>query len=95
MVARALEAFASRGQRYGVFWDYPSLHQNPRKPAEDALFRLGLQSLGSFYAHAHTKVFLLTSFPAGYPEGYDLPSGANVAAYPGRGSPPPCPSRAL
>ena len=85
-------------RRYGVFWDYGSLMQHgslsKRTEAEEKLFKQGLGFLGSFYAHEHTTVFRLTSFPAGYPEGYDLPSGANVAAYPDRGcaAPSPCPS---
>ena len=93
-MARALKAFISDGQRWGVFWDYGSLLQHERTEAETELFKQGLGFLGSFYAHQHTTVFRLTSFPAGYPEGYNLPSGANVAAYPDRGcaAPSPCPT---
>jgi len=101
-VARALKAFTfvSGGfQRFGVFWDYGSLMQHgslsKRTEAEDELFKQGLGWLGSFYSHPHTYVFRLTSFPEGYPDGYDLPSDANVAAYPERGCvqrAAPCPS---
>ena len=81
-------------QRYGVFWDYGSLFQHERTAKQTKLFKQGLGWLGSFYSHPETTVFRLTSFPAGYPEGYDLPSGANVAAYPDRGcaAPSPCPA---
>ena len=79
------------GQRYGCFWDYGSLFQHERTEDETELFKQGLGFLGSFYSHEHTTVFRLTSFPAGYPEGYNLPSGANVAAYPDRGCAAPSP----
>ena len=81
-------------QRYGIFWDYGSLFQHERTEAETELFKQGLGFLGSFYSHPETYVFRLTTFPEGYPEGYDLPSDANVAAYPDRGcaAPSPCPS---
>ena len=80
--------------RWGVFWDYGSLFQHERTEAETELFKQGLGFLGSFYSHPETIVFRLTTFPEGYPEGYDLPSWANVAAYPDRGcaAPSPCPS---
>ncbi|EOD36225.1 hypothetical protein EMIHUDRAFT_122557 [Emiliania huxleyi CCMP1516] len=84
VVARALKAMLSEG-RWGIFWDYGSLLQHERTEAETELFKQGLGFLGSFYSHPQTTVFRLTTFPAGYPEGYDLPSAANVAAYPDRG----------
>ena len=82
------------GRRCGVFWDYGSLFQHERTEPETELFKQGLGFLGSFYSLRKSYVFRLTSFPEGYPEGYDLPSGANVAAYPDRGctSPSPCPA---
>ena len=99
VVARALKAFTDDGRRrWGVFWDYGSLMQHgslsKRTEAEDKLFKQGLGWLGSFYSHPKTYVFRLTSFPEGYPDGYDLPSDANVAAYPDRGcaAPSPCPA---
>ena len=84
----------SNTHRFGCLWDYGSLFQHERTEAETELFKQGLGFLGSFYSHEQTAVFRLTSFPAGYPEGYDLPSGANVAAYPDRGcaAPSPCPA---
>ena len=94
MVARALKACTNtpygrdrygKQRGYGVFWDFMSLHQHERTAAQTELFKQGLGSLGMLYSHPHTYVFRLTSFPAGYPEGYNLPSGANVAAYPDRG----------
>ena len=93
VVARALKAITSYG-RWGVFWDYGSLLQHERTEAETELFKQGLGFLGSFYSHPQTYVFRLTTFPEGYPEGYDLPSAANVAAYPDRGcaAPSPCPN---
>ena len=93
-MARALKAFLSDSRRFGVFWDYGSLFQHERTEAETELFKQGLGFLGSFYSHPQTYVFRLTTFPEGYPEGYDLPSAANVAAYPDRGcaAPSPCPS---
>ena len=93
-MARALKAFISGGDRWGIFWDYGSLFQHERTEAETELFKQGLGFLGSFYSHPQTTVFRLTTFPEGYPDGYDLPSDANVAAYPDRGcaAPSPCPS---
>ena len=90
-MARALKAMISDGRRYGVFWDYGSLFQHERTEAETELFKQGLGFLGSFYSHPETTVFRLTTFPEGYPEGYDLPSAANVAAYPDRGCAAPSP----
>jgi len=37
-----------------------------RFPAEDVLFSQALGSLGIFYAHAHTRVLMLTVFPPDY-----------------------------
>ena len=98
-MARAVEHFLSTSPRWGVFWDYGSLFQHERTAKQNKLFKQGLGWLGSFYAHEHTTVFRLTSFPAGYPDGYNLPSDANVAAYPNRGcaaaarpAPPRCPA---
>ena len=76
-----------RGQRYGLFWDYGSLHQHPdpangvvRTEEQNALFKQGLGSLGTLYSHEYTTVLRLTSFPDGYSrEAYNLPEGANVA----------------
>jgi hypothetical protein len=79
-------------QRYGVFIDFASLPQHPdaahgvlRTESEDALFKEGLGSLASFYSDPATLVLRQTTLPEAYPEGYELPAGANVAAYAERG----------
>ena len=73
----------------GVFWDFMSLHQHPpggsRTPVEDRLFKRALEGLGDIYSHAATTTFMLTTFPADYPAGYELPDGANVNEYFERG----------
>jgi len=90
VIAAALKAFIDGNpdhprQRFGVMMDYISLHQHPRTPDEAALFKLALTSLGTFYAHNFTTVFKVTGFPKEYPRGYDVPEGANIAQYIGRG----------
>ena len=78
--------------RFGVFWDFASLHQHPapargkyRNSMENALFEKGLSGLATFYAHAFTYVIRLTRMPSGYPEAFDLKPGANSAEYSDRG----------
>ena len=73
-----------------------SLPQHPpggkRSDDEEALFKQGLAGLASLYAHQYTTVFRLTRMPADYPAAYELPAGANCAAYGDRGwcvAPPP------
>ena len=95
-VARALDAWLKARDkkktysRIGVFWDFMSLHQHPpggsRTPVEDRLFKRALDGLGDIYSHAATTTFMLTTFPADYPAGYELPDGANVNEYFERGS---------
>jgi len=92
LVAKALRALLDDWDgRCGVFWEFGSLHQhqgNPsgkRLPTEETLFKKALGSLGAIYAHNHTTVFMLTAFPDGYPEGYDVPDGANINEYRERG----------
>ena len=82
----------SSTQRYGVFIDYCSLFQHPnpgqnefRTPHQDAKFKQGLSMLGTLYAAIGTTVLRLTAAPDGYPVGYELPDGCNVAAYADRG----------
>jgi len=77
---------------HAVFWDFCSLMQHspspggPRRtPAEEATFGEGLVASGLLYAHRATIVFRLTTWPAGYPEQYDLSGGANEAEYEDRG----------
>ncbi|EOD05047.1 hypothetical protein EMIHUDRAFT_250346 [Emiliania huxleyi CCMP1516] len=94
-VAKALEALINDEDeeilRFGVFWDYLSLHQHPdpangimRTEAENALFKKGLGYLGTLYSHQHTTVLRLTSFPEGHRK-EDQREGANVAEYFDRG----------
>jgi len=87
LLGKALQAYTG-GQRYGVFYDYLSLHQHPnvkegikRTDAEDQLFKQGVLALSSLFAHRKTTMFRISKFPKGYPEDYDLPKGANVAPY--------------
>ena len=62
------------------------LPDGPRRtPAEEAVFSEGLSASGLLYAHRATIVFRLTTWPAGYPEQYDLSGGANEAEYEDRG----------
>ena len=70
-ILRAMLEF-SGGEEFtcAVLWDYCSLPQPGRTPAEDARFRAGLSSLMTWYAHPYTHVLLMTG---------PLPSGAGVA----------------
>ena len=63
----------------------PSPDGPRRTPAEEAVFSEGLSASGLLYAHQATIVFRLTTWPAGYPEQYDLSGGANEAEYEDRG----------
>lgn len=79
-------------QRYGVFIDFCSLFQHPRPDGgefrtagQDAKFKEGLSKLGALYSAPGTIVARLTALPDGYPAGYELPEGCNVAAYDNRG----------
>jgi len=73
----------------GVFWDFASLYQHPedgtRTQEEQALFKQGLGGLASLYAHRFTTVFRATRMPTDYPAAFNLPTGANSAAYTDRG----------
>ena len=63
----------------GVLWDYCSLPQPSRTPAESKRFRSGLASLMTWYAHPYTHVLLVTT---------PLPTGAkygNTRPYAARG----------
>jgi len=55
-----------------------------RTEAEEALFRQGLDCLGTLYSHPYTFVLRLTSFPDGH-KTEDQPEGTNVAKYFDRG----------
>ena len=80
--------------KIGIFWDWASLHQHPdpangvyRNATETQLFQQGLAELPKFFAHKYTRCFKITKFPEGYPNGYNLPYGANLAEYDERGWP--------
>jgi len=77
------------GSAYGVFWDFASLYQHapgaPRSAEHEALFRSALSGMSTFYTHEFTVVLRLTRMPADYPHAYNLPEGANSAAYSERG----------
>ena len=45
----------------GVLWDYMSLPQPVRNPAEAVRFTAGLQALTTWYAHPYTHVLLVTT----------------------------------
>ena len=97
LVAFVLEAYLENrgydvndGRRWGVFWDYASLHQHhpdgtKRSVFEEGLFKHGLQGLGRIYSHPRTTVFRCTRMPDTWPAQYDLPAGANMASYEDRG----------
>ncbi|EOD20511.1 hypothetical protein EMIHUDRAFT_101855 [Emiliania huxleyi CCMP1516] len=97
-VARALKALLTgvrSFRRLGVFWDFGSLHQHPdpingvmRTDEQNALFKQGLDCLGTLYSHKYTTVLRLTS--AGQHGGFFSPllastTGTNVAEYFDRG----------
>ena len=56
-----------------------------RTPAEEEHFRRGLNGLAPLFTHQYTFVLQVSRFPDEYPAGYELPDGANVAAYADRG----------
>ena len=61
------------------------LPERQRSEGEDLLFKKALSFLGTIYSHKYTRVLMLTKLPEGYPDGYVLPEGANVAEYADRG----------
>ena len=89
LIATALKSVLApsknRKNVVGMLWDFPSLYQHPRTDEQTELFKQALGNLAAFYSHQYTMVFRLTKFPEGYPRGYKLPKGANVAEYPNRG----------
>ncbi|EOD36635.1 hypothetical protein EMIHUDRAFT_455013 [Emiliania huxleyi CCMP1516] len=56
-----------------------------RYPAEDVLFKRALGSLGAFYSHPETFVFMLTAFPPDYDDPARYRRSGNTAPYPDRG----------
>ena len=92
LLGGVLEAYITDGlgdHVWGLFWDFASLHQHPkdgqRTDAENALFKQGLGGLATIYGHQYTTVLRVSRAPDDYPSAYNLPDGANVAAYPERG----------
>ena len=82
----AAHAYAGKGRaccrekRWGVVWDWGSLHQHPdaakrvwRTREETALFETGRASMGDLYAHPHVWVLCQTALPRDYPSGYPIP----------------------
>jgi hypothetical protein len=56
-----------------------------RFASEDVLFKQALGSLGAFYSHPHTLVWMLTAFPPDYNDLQLYKRGGNVAPYADRG----------
>jgi Leucine Rich repeat len=67
-----LEMDGGQNCSWAVFWDFPSLFQQPRSEEEDFLFRQGLDALAGLYSHQFTLVFKVTAFPPSYPKGYPV-----------------------
>uniref|UniRef100_A0A0G4I9B6 Uncharacterized protein n=1 Tax=Chromera velia CCMP2878 TaxID=1169474 RepID=A0A0G4I9B6_9ALVE len=67
LLARELEkhwwAQGECADRVFIFWDFMSLHQNPRTESEDLLFQKALESLDLFYSSSHTRVFRSIGVP--------------------------------
>ena len=51
---------------FALFWDFPSLFQEPRSHSQLVLFRIGLKSSNIWYGHAHTVVWMQPSLPKGF-----------------------------
>ena len=86
VLAMMLPACQKRGvERLGVFWDFCSLHQQPRKNEENELFGHGLAGLATLYGVQATWVLRMTKKPDDHPAAYDLPEDANKADYENRG----------
>lgn len=90
----ALKALTSNGKKYGVFWDWASIEQPAESDRgadrrldadEQETFMSSLRALAMLYTHEHTTILRVTRFPDGFPDTYDLPATANVAAYADRG----------
>ena len=92
-LTRMLRHMVGNGQRWGVFWDFFSLHQRPlkgKRPAEeDVLFARSQGYMGPLYSHPSTTVCRVTRLPADYPDGEKwqgvLSNSANKATYESRG----------
>jgi len=103
-VARALKILIEDGkrrgrkkaQRWGVVWDYASLHQQTniasagepiweRSAEEEELFTRGLAAYGALYMHQHITCLLVTKLPPGYPLGYNVEGDHAASEYWERG----------
>lgn len=52
---------------FAVFWDYMSLHQEPRTPAEDRQFESALKSsVNLWYGHRHTVIWIQSKLPRSF-----------------------------
>lgn len=51
---------------FAVFWDFGSLHQLPRSPEEERLFRAGLRASAVWFGHACSVVWMLPELPDGF-----------------------------
>ena len=89
ILATALKHLIVGGRRWGVFWDFLSLHQFPeqgrRLPEEDKLFETAVKAMPMLFMHTHTTVLHQTRLPKDYPEEYGLATTANQAEYMRRG----------
>ena len=78
LLAAALKHY-TRGanSRWGVAWDFCSVHQpdeNMHSERDEALYRAGLRGMGVLLAHPATTNLELTAYPSGYPFSYSVPS---------------------
>jgi len=83
-----------RERRWGVVWDWASLHQHPdpahavfRTLEETSLFERGREAMGDLYAHPNVWVVMNSALPLGYPRGYTLPPSFHTAGFARRGWP--------
>ena len=63
---RAFEKAGLLGTDFALFWDFCSLHQAPRTPAEQALFRRGLRCSNIWYGHQSSHLWMQTELPPGF-----------------------------
>ena len=63
------QAFTSHGlgeADFALFWDFASLHQEPRVGEQSSLFKLGLQSSNVWYGHERSVCWMQSELPAGF-----------------------------
>jgi hypothetical protein len=64
-----VDAFAEAGLGecdFALFWDFGSLHQEPRTVSEAALFREGLRFSNVWYGHSASVCWMQTELPDGF-----------------------------